>query len=304
MPSLIVLALVGLLAQLIDGSLGMAYGVTSSTLLLAVGLSPVTASASVHLAEVGTTLASGASHARFGNVDWPTVRRLGVPGAIGAFVGANVLVGLSTAAARPVSAGILITIGVYLMIRFAKRPAPSVVRTGSLRARFMTPLGLVAGFVDATGGGGWGPVATPSLLLADRLPPRKVIGTVDTSEFLVSFAASAGFLLSLGTSALDMRIVVALLLGGLVAAPVAAWLVRKVDAQLLGASVGGMLVLTNARTLLLVVEASGDVQLVVYTVVFVAWARSIQEARRHRGLRASEHSKPPLDTAETQSVVS
>ena len=114
MQNLVVLALFGLIAQLVDGSLGMAYGATSATLLLSAGLNPATASASVHLAEVGTTIASGAAHWKFGNVDWRLVLRLGVPGAIGAFAGATVLSSLSTEAAAPVMAGILLAIGVYL----------------------------------------------------------------------------------------------------------------------------------------------------------------------------------------------
>jgi hypothetical protein len=124
MQNLVVLALFGLIAQLVDGSLGMAYGATSATLLLSAGLHPATASASVHLAEVGTTIASGAAHWKFGNVDWRLVLRLGVPGAIGAFAGATVLSSLSTESAAPIMAGILLAIGVYLLLRFANRETP------------------------------------------------------------------------------------------------------------------------------------------------------------------------------------
>ena len=161
MQTLIVFALVGFGAQLVDGALGMAYGVTSTSLLLIAGVNPATASASVHLAEVGTTLAAGASHWRFGNVDWNLVLKLGVPGALGAFLGATVLSALSTENAAPYMAGVLLALGVYVLLRFSLRP-PRVAtnRVSPHRSKFLSPLGLVAGFVDASGGGGWGPVAT------------------------------------------------------------------------------------------------------------------------------------------------
>lgn len=144
---LLVLALVGLVAQLIDGSLGMAYGLTSSTLLLAAGVAPAAASASVHLAEIGTTLAAGVAHWRFGNVDWRVVTRIALPGAVGAFAGATLLSSISTEAAGPWMAGILFTLGAYLLIRFA-RPLRTDRVGGRLRSRFLGPLGLVAGFVE------------------------------------------------------------------------------------------------------------------------------------------------------------
>lgn len=277
MSNLLVLGLFGLIAQLVDGSLGMAYGATSTTLLLSAGLNPATASASVHLAEVGTTLASGGAHWRFGNVDWRLVLRLGVPGALGAFAGATVLSALSTDAAAPVMAGILLAIGVYLLLRFAHREAPtdpSPDRT-SLSATFVSPLGAVAGFLDATGGGGWGPVSTPALLLTDRVEPRKVIGSVDTSEFLVSVAASVGFLLALGREGVNLPVAGALLVGGLIAAPVAAWLVRHLRPRLLGASVGGLIVVTNLRTLLTAFDVAADIRAIVYTVVVLAWVAAV-----------------------------
>lgn len=277
MSNLLVLGLFGLIAQLVDGSLGMAYGATSTTLLLSAGLNPATASASVHLAEVGTTLASGGAHWRFGNVDWRLVLRLGVPGALGAFAGATVLSALSTEAAAPVMAGILLAIGVYLLLRFAHREAPtdpSLDRT-SLSAAFVSPLGAVAGFLDATGGGGWGPVSTPALLLTDRVEPRKVIGSVDTSEFLVSVAASVGFLLALGREGVNLPVAGALLVGGLIAAPVAALLVRHLRPRLLGASVGGLMVVTNLRTLLTAFDVAADIRAIVYTVVVLAWVAAV-----------------------------
>lgn len=280
MRRLLVLGLVGLAAQLVDGSLGMAYGVTSSTLLLTVGLAPVVASASVHLSEVGTTLASGVAHWRFGNVDWRIVGRIAVPGAIGAFAGATVLGMLSTEAAKPWMAGILAVLGAYLLIRFAFRAPRVDPAKPPLRSRFLAPLGIFAGFVDATGGGGWGPVATPALLSSGRLEPRKVVGSVDTSEFLVALAASVGFLIALGASGVQWPVVGAMLVGGLVAAPVAAWLVRLVPGALLGASVGGMILLTNARTVLTAFGLGGDSRTIGYALIAVLWAGAIALAIR------------------------
>ena len=228
MPSLIVLALIGLAAQLVDGSLGMAYGVTSSTLLVAWGISPAMSSASVHLAEVGTTLLSGASHWKFGNIDWRVVVRLGVPGAVGAYAGATVLSNISTELARPVMAGVLLVLGVVVLVRFAVRGVGAPRSAGNLRTRFLAPLGLIAGFVDATGGGGWGPVATPTLLISGKTEVRKVIGSVSASEFLVAVAASLGFLFSLGSEGVNWAIAGALLVGGAIAAPFAAWVVSHV----------------------------------------------------------------------------
>src|SRR5918993_161990 len=245
MRKLIVLALVGLAAQLVDGALGMAYGVTSTTLLLVAGIAPASASASVHLAEIGTTLASGVAHWRFGNVDWKVVRRIALPGAIGAFAGATFLSSISTEAAGPWMAGILLALGIYLLLRFSRPLRERRLGQAPLRSRFLAPLGLVAGFIDSTGGGGWGPVATPSLLVSGRMEPRKVIGSVDTSEFVVAGAASVGFLIGLGSEGFVLPTVAALLVGGLIAAPLAAWLVRIVPAQVLGAAVGGIIVLTN-----------------------------------------------------------
>jgi hypothetical protein len=292
---LLVLALVGLAAQLVDGALGMAYGVTSSSLLLVAGLAPASASASVHLAELGTTLASGAAHWRFGNVDWRVVRRIALPGGIGAFAGATFLSSISTKAAAPWMAGILLALGVYLLIRFTRPLAERRARR-PFRLRFLAPLGLVAGFVDATGGGGWGPVATPSLLVSGRMEPRKVIGSVDTSEFVVAAAASVGFLIGLGSEGFVLPTVAALLVGGLIAAPLAAWLVRIVPAQLLGAAVGGLIVLTNSRTIMRALDAPSGLRPVVYLAIVAAWAGALYLAVRL--LRRTRATTPSAASAE------
>lgn len=186
MRNLIVLAVVGLVAQLVDGSLGMGFGVTSSTLLIAAGIAPATASASIHLAEVGTTLISGFSHYKFGNVDWRTVAIMALPGGIGAFFGAQFLVSLSAGTAKPWVAGLLFALGIYVIWRFLFLGGRRPEFRGRLSARFLVPLGLVGGTLDAVGGGGWGPVGTTSLLSSGRLSPRMVVGSVSASEFVVA----------------------------------------------------------------------------------------------------------------------
>lgn len=282
MRKLIVLGLVGLAAQLVDGSLGMGYGVTSSTLLVLAGLTPAAASASVHFSELGTNIVSGLSHWKLRNVDWRVVARIAGPGAIGAFLGATVLSHLSTEKAAPLMAVLLAGLGLYVLIRFVLGRKP-VIRK-QLTVRFLAPLGLAAGFVDATGGGGWGPVATPALLADGRMEPRKVIGSVDTSEFAVSAAASLGFLFGLGASGINWLYAGVLLAGGLVAAPFAAYLVKIAPAHILGVVVGGMILATNSRVLLKSASAPSEVRFVIYGAIaaltVVALRLAINTARR------------------------
>ncbi len=288
MRAFLLFALAGLIAQLVDGSLGMAYGVTSTSVLLAAGTAPAIASASVHLAEVGTTLASGASHWRFGNVDWRVVGILAVPGAVGAVLGAYVLVNM-TESAEPYMAGVLLLLGVYVLLRFSSRAVAKRVVSGPRPGgRFLGPLGLVAGFLDASGGGGWGPVATSSLLASGRLEPRKVVGSVDTSEFVVALAASIGFLFTLAQEGIDYTVVLALMLGGVIAAPFAAYIVRLLPARVLGTGAGGLIIVTNARTLLNGFDVPTGIVTTVLIVLAVLWIGAIvlavRSARRERAL--------------------
>ncbi|MFI6483564.1 sulfite exporter TauE/SafE family protein [Nonomuraea sp. NPDC050663] len=294
MRALILLGLVGFAAQLVDGSLGMAYGVTSTTLLLAIGTNAAAASATVHLAEIGTTLASGLSHWRFNNIDWKVVAKIGIPGAVGAFAGATFLSNLSTELAAPVMSIILLTLGAYILIRFTAFGLPRGNLGKPLRKRFLAPLGLLAGFVDATGGGGWGPVGTPAILASGRIPPRKVIGSIDASEFLVAIAASVGFFVGIGSENIDFAWVAVLLIGGVIAAPIAAWLVRHIPPRILGSLVGGLIILTNVRTLLRSdwIEASGGVQTVSYIAIAIIWVGavvySVREYRRDKATESVE----------------
>jgi len=287
MRKLMLFAMVGVLAQLIDGALGMAYGLTSTTLLVAVGTVPATASATVHLAELGTTAVSGVSHWRFGNVDWRTVRLMTFPGAVGAFVGAVVLSSLDGETAKPWVAGILMALGVYVLFRFlgkANGPRPATGRP--LPSVMLAPLGLGAGFLDAVGGGGWGPVGTPTLLASGRMEPRKVVGSVDTGEFLVALGASIGFLVSLSWRQVPVTLVLLLLAGGLVAAPLAAWLVRHLAPRKLGVIVGAAILLTNSRTLASTFGIEGTWQAAMYLAIvavvgtLAGWR--LAQVRQHR----------------------
>ncbi|MFK5646862.1 sulfite exporter TauE/SafE family protein [Ornithinimicrobium sp. LYQ121] len=247
MTTLLLVHLAGFAAQLVDGSLGMGYGVTSASLLLSTGIAPALASASVNAAQLGTTLSSGISHWKVGNVDWRIVRRLSGPGAGGGFAGATVLSSLDTSVARPVMAWLLLVLGVVVTVRFVLRPSPRRGRMSrwSGRRRFLGPLGAGGGFVNATGGGGWGPVVTSTLLATATVEPRRVIGSVATSEFVVTVAASAGFLVGLGLRDLDWWTIGALMLGGVVAAPFAALLAGRLPQAVLGVAVGGLIVLLN-----------------------------------------------------------
>jgi uncharacterized protein len=292
--NLVVLAIVGFVAQLVDGSLGMAYGVTSTTLLLAIaGLTPALASTVVHISEVGTTLASGVSHWRFGNVDWSKILWLAIPGGIGAFVGATVLVRfIDAAVAEPVVAIFLFLLGAYVLARFAFNRSTDVVQNLPIPRAFLSPLGLIAGFLDAVGGGGWGPISTPTLLSSGRMEPRKVVGTVDTSEFIVALAASIGFLISLSFAQVPWEVVGVLLGGGLVAAPIAAWIVRHLNARVLGTAVGGFILLVNANTFLEAVGLDPALNVFVYGAILAVWITALYFA--YAAIRR-EH-KPVIET--------
>jgi uncharacterized membrane protein YfcA len=291
---LLVLAVVGFIAQLVDGSLGMAYGVTSSTLLIAAGIAPAAASAAVHFSEIGTTVASGISHHKLGNVDWRTVRIIAIPGGIGAFVGATILSNLDGDAAKPWVAALLLGLGVYVMWRFLVLGGRRPTFKGGVSGVFLVPLGLVAGTMDAIGGGGWGPVGTTTLLSTGRIEPRKVVGSVDTSEFIVAVGGSLGFLLALGSQGIDFGIALALLIGGVIAAPFAAWIVRHLAPRVLGVAAGGAIIITNARTILLSFGVTELPLLLVLAGLAAVWTgllvyaiRKEREAKRAEAAEAA-----------------
>ena len=228
---------VGFAAQLVDGALGMAFGVISTTLLISLGLPPAAASAGVHAVETFTTGVSGASHVLHRNVDWRLFARLVIPGVIGGVLGAYVLTQIHAEVARPVVLTYLSLIGLYLIWRSFHYPPherdPKVV----------APLGLAGGFLDAAGGGGWGPVVTSNLLIQGA-NPRRVVGTVNTAEFFLTVTISATFIATLGLAAFTTA-TVGLLIGGVVAAPIGAFAAKKVPAKRLLMLVGAVLTLTS-----------------------------------------------------------
>ncbi|MCT1447882.1 sulfite exporter TauE/SafE family protein [Brevibacterium casei] len=293
MRQLIVLGIVGLIAQLIDGSLGMAYGVTSTTLLLATGIAPATASAAVHFSEIGTSLVSGISHHKFGNVDWRTVLILAVPGFIGAFAGATFLAGLNGDAATPWISGLLLALGVYVIWRFLALGGARPTFKARPGKTLLVPIGLVGGALDAIGGGGWGPVGTTTLLSSGRLEPRKVVGSIDTSEFVVAVGGSLGFLFALGSQGIEWSIAGALLVGGIIAAPFAAWLVKILPAKVLAIAAGGIIILTNARTIALALGASTPVLTTILIGLALVWVSLlVHVVRLERKSRREEAAEP------------
>lgn len=228
---------IGFIAQAVDGALGMAFGVISNTLLISLGVPPAIASARVHTVEAFTTAVSGISHVLHKNVDWWLFARLAIPGMIGGALGAYVLTGIHAEVAKPFVLGYLSLIGVYLLVRGIKYP-PQVKRP-----KVVAPLGLVGGFLDAAGGGGWGPIVTSNLLVQGA-EPRKVIGTVNTTEFFLTMTISATFIAALGLEVFTLA-TVGLLIGGIAAAPFGAFAARHISARLLLTIVGAVLTLTS-----------------------------------------------------------
>jgi uncharacterized protein len=298
MQALLVLGIVGLVAQLINGSLGMGYGLTSTSFLLMIGTAPALASATVNLSQVGSQFASGVAHWRMGNVDWRVVRGIVLTGAGGAFVGALFLSSLSTEAAAPLMTVILLGLGSYVLLRFTVWGTPRGQLGRPLPRGFLGPLGLVAGFLNSTGGGGWGPVGTTALLATGRLEPRKVVGSISVAEFAVVVAGSLGFVVGLGLSGVNFHWVVVMLLGGVIAAPIAAWLARHIPGRMLGSLVGGLIVSTNVHNVfhLDLLPVRAPTQLAVYAVVLALWGAAVlwstREHRRYARERAEEQADP------------
>lgn len=241
---LIIFVIVGFAAQIIDGALGMAYGVSSTTFLLTLGVSPAAASASVHTAEIFASGVSGISHLRFGNVDREIFRRLLIPGIIGGVAGAYILTTLPGEKIKPFVALYLLAMGAIII-----RKALGKVEERKARAR-LAPLALAGGFFDAIGGGGWGPIVT-STLVARGEKPRFAIGSVNLAEFFVTVAEAATFFLTLGL--VHWKVIVGLTLGGVLAAPLAAYVCRRLPARALMIMVGALIVILSIRTLLLAV---------------------------------------------------
>lgn len=228
---------IGFVAQMVDGALGMAFGVISNTLLVSLGVPPAIASARVHTVETFTTAVSGISHVLHRNVDWWLFVRLAVPGMIGGALGAYVLTQIDASVAKPFVLAYLALIGCYLLWRGLRR-TPQVKRP-----RVIAPLGLIGGFLDAAGGGGWGPIVTSNLLIQGA-EPRKVIGTVNTSEFFLTLVISATFIAAIGPKAFTLA-TIGLLIGGITAAPFGAFAAKRFSPRPLLTMVGVVLTATS-----------------------------------------------------------
>ncbi len=244
-PELILFFLVGFAAQIIDGALGMAYGVSANSFLMGIGVPPALASASVHTAEVFTTGISGFSHWRFGNVDKQIIKRLAITGVIGGITGAYLLSNIDGSAIKPWVAIYLLVMGIRILVK-AFRPVNGVAK--AMRKR-LPLLGLFGGFMDAIGGGGWGPVVTTSML-ANGEPPRTTIGSVNLTEFFVTLAEAITFLLTLGM--LDWPVVIGLIAGGAIAAPLGAYLTKKIPTKIMLIVVGLLVIGLQIRTLAMI----------------------------------------------------
>lgn len=290
MDDLLVVALAGFLASLVDGALGMGFGPTSSSILLSAGISPAAASTTVNLAKVATGLAAGASHWRFGNIDRPLVLRLAIPGMIGALVGTTVLVNVDGDDLRPVLAVVLLLVGLRILLRFS-RPLP-------LRPDTEVPVGedelppfdasgveVAAAAGGVTNGlvGAWGPVVTP-FLLHRGMPPRFAVGSVNTAEVAVAVVASGSLVTTLGGSGLEVGVVLAMLAGGMVAAPLAAYVVRYLPARVLGLAVAGLLLLTQSRELAGAADL-GPARWGAYAAIVAALVVALLRPRLARGVR-------------------
>lgn len=230
---------VGFAAQLVDGALGMAFGVISNTLLVGLlGVPPALASQRVHIVECFTTATSGISHLLHGNVDRRLFLRLLLPGIVGGVLGAYVLSSLDASVVKPFVLLYLAGIGVYLLARGLLYPPQQK------EARLIAPLGLVGGFLDAAGGGGWGPVVTSNLLIQGA-DPRKVVGTVNAVEFFLTLTVSAAFIWKLGLAGV-VDATLGLLIGGICAAPLGAWAAKHFRPKTMLILVGIVLTLTSA----------------------------------------------------------
>ncbi|MEB7038870.1 sulfite exporter TauE/SafE family protein [Staphylococcus gallinarum] len=274
MHKLFIFALAGFLAQLIDGSLGMGFGASSSSILLTFGVAPAIASATIHFSEIATTAASGTSHLKFENVHKPTLIKLAIPGAITAFIGAAFLSNIHSDLIKPFIAVFLLSMGLYILYQFLfkRNQQLSDEINPDKGSRFsMIPQGLVAGFLDAVGGGGWGPVNTPLLLASKKLEPRYAIGTVSASEFFVTISASLGFIIFLGWDQINWALVISLSVGGMLAAPIAAWFVKILPMNILAVCVSGLIIFTNSSSLLSVFNPGTTVALTIKIALIVVW---------------------------------
>jgi uncharacterized protein len=253
---LIVFAVAGFAASFVDGALGMGFGPTGSSILLGSGLAPAAVSASVNLAKVATGIVAAISHWRFKNIERRLVLNLALPGVVGALLGVTVLSNVSGATLRPILAILLTIIGLRILVRFARANGAKEAETKdegltAPSSSFNPPGVRIAALIGGvTNGmiGAWGPVVTP-FLLHREVKPRYAVGSVNTAEVFVASASAFSLIASMGRSSLNVGVVVAMLLGGVIAAPIAAWVIRYIPTRPLGVSVATLLLLTNGREL-------------------------------------------------------
>ncbi|MCI0497535.1 MAG: sulfite exporter TauE/SafE family protein, partial [Thermoplasmata archaeon] len=304
----LIIALIGFTSQFVDGSLGMGFGATSSSLLILMGMSPIAVSASIHIAKMVVGGISGTSHHAMGNVEKQLTLKLAAMGIIGGMIGAYLLVkALETDFIVPAIAVILLFMGIRIMLRFSmqkKEPHPGPP-WGRFSEKHILPLGFVGGFVDAIGGAGWGPICMASLAGRTEREVRVIVGSVNMAEFIVSIAIVGTFFLALATSgSLGGMVMLAmpLILGGSIAAPMAAWTITKVSPMRLGVAVGCFLILINTYTISRIpvpgVDAPVWLLIVVMMVVacvaaLVKWERMRQDRLRRARRKATPDRGPP-----------
>lgn len=285
---LVTIALIAALAQTVNQAMGMGYGVITSSLLLSTGMPPAVISATVHVAEVGTSTTGALAHWRLGNVDRHMAFALAVPGFAGGFGGAVLLTWLPTDTARPLVGAILLGLGLLVLVRFA-HPREAFETTRWSR-RSLVPLAASGGMLDATGGGGWGPVITGTLMSRPPAAPRVVIGTANTGSVFVTIGVTLGFVASSGLAGFHFPEALALMGGGVVMSVPAAILARRVPTHILGVAVGVLLVTLNVRTIAAAFDASGAT-----TVALMALAASaaalLVVAMKHRGVHPLEEPR-------------
>jgi uncharacterized protein len=283
----LLVALAGFVASLVDGALGMGFGPTSSTILLGTGMTPAAVSTTVNLAKVATGMSAAIAHWRFENIDHRLVVRLAVPGMAGAIIGVTILTSVNADDIRPVLSFLLLLVGIRILVRFSRPLVQRAPIDASGPPKFHVPgVTPVAGTGGVTNGlvGAWGPVVTP-FLLHRGLPPRYAVGSVNTAEVAVAVVAAGSLVASLGRESIDGWIVLAMLLGGVVGSPLAAWLIRYLPARLLGLAVAALLIVTNIRELAAEVDI-GPTRWIGYGLVAVAVAFAALRPRLKQRQRA------------------
>jgi uncharacterized membrane protein YfcA len=295
MSDYLLVALAGFVASLVDGALGMGFGPTSSTILLGTGMTPAAVSTTVNLAKVATGFSAAIAHWRFENIDHRLVLRLAVPGMVGAVVGVTILANVDAENIRPVLSVLLLLVGIRILVRFSRplvqRAPDNSSGPPSFEVRGTTPVAATGGVTNGLVGA-WGPVVTP-FLLHRGLPPRYAIGSVNTAEVAVAIVAAGSLLASLGRDSIDGWTVLAMLLGGMLASPLAAWLIKFIPPRPLGLAVAALLIVTNVRELSALADI-GPVRWAGYALAAVAVALAALRPRlkRRQGASAEPDAEP------------